>query len=43
MDTEKKSVVLKTKAVLNIVGDLTITFTKKNKVFSGSYAASASK
>ncbi|KAJ8723373.1 hypothetical protein PYW08_003285 [Mythimna loreyi] len=40
MDTNKKSVVLKTRAVLNIVGDLKITFTKNNKEFTGTYTAS---
>ncbi|PZC76680.1 hypothetical protein B5X24_HaOG204363 [Helicoverpa armigera] len=40
MDTDKKSVVLKTKAVLNIVGDVKIEFAKQNKVFNGAYTAS---
>uniref|UniRef100_A0A2A4J409 Juvenile hormone binding protein n=1 Tax=Heliothis virescens TaxID=7102 RepID=A0A2A4J409_HELVI len=39
MDTDKKSVVLKTKAILNIVADLKIEFTKQNKVFNGPYIA----
>lgn len=43
MDPVKKSVVLKTKAVLNIAGDLKIKFTKKNKEFNGAYTASTSK
>ncbi|XP_035450590.1 juvenile hormone-binding protein-like [Spodoptera frugiperda] len=40
MDTDKKSVLLKTKAVLNIVGDVKISLTKNNKVFNGVYSAS---
>ncbi|CAH0587010.1 unnamed protein product [Chrysodeixis includens] len=40
MDTDKKSVVLKTKADVNIVADLNIKFTKKNnKSFNGLYQA----
>ncbi|XP_026733876.1 juvenile hormone-binding protein-like [Trichoplusia ni] len=40
MDTDKKSVVLKTKADLNIIADLNIKFTKKNnKSFDGLYKA----
>ncbi|XP_035450591.2 juvenile hormone-binding protein [Spodoptera frugiperda] len=35
-----KSTVLKTKAVLNIVGDVKISLTKNNKVFNGVYSAS---
>ncbi|KAJ8716593.1 hypothetical protein PYW07_003220 [Mythimna separata] len=40
MDTSKKSVLLKTRAVLNIVADLKIKFTNKNKEFTGTYTAS---
>lgn len=44
MDTDKKSVVLKTKADLNIIADLNIKFTKKNnKSFDGLYKATTSK
>lgn len=42
MDIEKKSVVLKTKADINIVGDFAVEFRKQSKVFSGVYSAVAS-
>lgn len=43
MDTDAKSVVLKTKADIHITADLKIGLTKKDKTFTGSYTATTSK